>query len=95
MRGQDAGLGHAADIAASKMLYQMNRLRRLSAQFSVQRDESLRRHADALCQNLFPNGNLQERVLAGAGFLASNPSLADLLTGDPPADRLGHCALFL
>lgn len=95
MHAQDAGLGHAADVAASKMLYQMNRLRRLSAQFSLQRDESLRRHADALCRNLFPNGNLQERILAGAGFLASNSSLVDLLTGDSFPDCLGHSALFL
>ena len=33
MHAQDQGLGHAADVAASKMLYQMNRLRRLSAAF--------------------------------------------------------------
>ena len=95
MRAQDEGLGHAADIAASKMLYQMNRLRRLSANFQLQRDQSLRRHADALCLNLFPNGNLQERVFAGVSFLAHNPSLIDLLVEQACTENCGHHALYL
>ncbi len=96
MHGQDAGLGHAADVAASKMLYQMNRLRRLSAAFTLQREESLRRHADALCQELFPSGNLQERVLAGAGLLAKlNSSLIDLLVEHAQPGPCAHRALYL
>ena len=96
MRAQDEGLGHAADIAASKMLYQMNRLRRLSANFQLQRDQSLRRHADALCQNLFPNGNLQERVFAGVSFLSLHGlSLLDTLVEQARTGHCGHHALFL
>ncbi|MEO6964502.1 MAG: bacillithiol biosynthesis BshC, partial [Acidobacteriaceae bacterium] len=96
MRAQDQGLGHAADIAASKMLYQMNRLRRLSATFQLQRDQSLRRNAETLCQNLFPSGNLQERVLAGVSFLANNSqSLIDLLVEQARTGHCGHHALFL
>jgi bacillithiol biosynthesis cysteine-adding enzyme BshC len=96
MRAQDQGLGHAADVAASKMLYQMNRLRRLSANFQMQRDQSLRRDADALCQNLFPNGNLQERVFAGASFLARfEPPLIDTLVEQARTGHCGHHALFL
>lgn len=96
MRAQDAGLGHAADIAASKMRYQMNRLRRLSANFQLQREPSLRRHADALCQNLFPNGNLQERVFAAVSFLARrHPPLVDLLVEQARPGHCGHHALYL
>ena len=96
MRAQDEGLGHAADVAASKMLYQMNRLRRLSANFQLQRDQSLRRAADALCQNLFPNGNLQERVFAGVSFLSRfEPPLVDTLVEQARTGHCGHHALFL
>lgn len=96
MRAQDQGLGHAADVAASKMLYQMNRLRRLSANFQLQRDQSLRRAADALCQSFFPNGNLQERVFAGVSFLSRlEPSFIDTLVEQAGTGRCGHHALFL
>jgi bacillithiol biosynthesis cysteine-adding enzyme BshC len=96
MRAQDEGLGHAADVAASKMLYQMNRLRRLSANFQLQRDQSLRRAADALCQNLFPDGSLQERVFAGVSFLSRlEPPLIDTLVEQARTGHCGHHALFL
>ncbi len=96
MHGQDQGLGHAADVAASKMLYQMNRLRRLSAAHTLQREQSLRRHAEALCHNLFPHGNLQERVLAGAWFLSkSKSSLPDVLIENAQAGHCAHRALYL
>lgn len=96
MHAQDQALGHAADTAASKMLYQMNRLRRLSAAFSLQQDQSLRRHADALAVGLFPQGNLQERVLAGAWFLSkSGGSLVDALVEHAQVGACGHHALFL
>jgi len=96
MRAQDQGLGHAADIAASKMLYQMNRLRRLSANFQLQRDQSLRHAANALCQNLFPNGNLQERVFVGVSFLSRfEPPLIDRLVEQARTGHCGHHAVFL
>jgi bacillithiol biosynthesis cysteine-adding enzyme BshC len=96
MRAQDEGLGHAADVASSKMLYQMNRLRRLSASFQLQRDQSLRRDADALCRNLFPQGNLQERVFAGVYFLAQHDvSLVDMLVEQARTGHCGHHALSL
>jgi bacillithiol synthase len=50
MRAQDAGLGRSAETAASKMRYQMNRLRTLAANFQLQREASLGRHAEAICQ---------------------------------------------
>ncbi len=54
MHSLDAGLGRSADTAASKMRYQMNRLRRLAANFQLQREDSLGRHAEAICQSLYP-----------------------------------------
>ena len=37
MHALDAGLGRSAETAASKMRYQMNRLRRLAANFQLRR----------------------------------------------------------
>ena len=69
--GLDESLGRAAEVSASKMRYQMDRLRRLAATTELQREASLRKHADAMTLHLFPNGQLQERVLAGVWFLAA------------------------
>jgi len=66
----DASLGRAAEVSGSKMRYQMNRLRRLAATFELQKEASLKKHADALALNLFPDGHPQERVLGGVWFLA-------------------------
>ena len=44
----DESLGRSALVSASKMRYQMNRLRRIAAQFEVQKEASLGRHAEAL-----------------------------------------------
>jgi uncharacterized protein YllA (UPF0747 family) len=66
----DAGLGRSAESSASKMRYQMNRLRRLAANFQLEREASLRRHAEAICQALVPGGVLQERVHGAAFYFA-------------------------
>ncbi len=66
----DAGLGRSAETAASKMRYQMNRLRRLAANFQLQREATLGRHAQALCQALYPGGVLQERLHGAAYYFA-------------------------
>ena len=39
MQAQDEGLGRSAETAASKMRYQMNRLRTLAANFQLQRED--------------------------------------------------------
>jgi len=70
MRSLDAGLGRSAETAASKMRYQMNRLRRLGANFQLQREASLARHAEAISQALYPNGVLQERLHGAAYYFA-------------------------
>jgi bacillithiol biosynthesis cysteine-adding enzyme BshC len=79
----DAGLGKSAEVSASKMKYQMNRLRRLAANFELQRETSLKKHADAMALHLFPEGHPQERVIAGvwfvAGFEAQGGSAEELI----------------
>ncbi len=70
MRALDAGLGRSADTAANKMRYQMNRLRRLAANFQLQKEESLKRHAQAISRALYPDGVLQERLHGAAYYFA-------------------------
>ncbi len=70
MRSLDAGLGRSSETAASKMRYQMNRLRRLAANFQLHREASLARHAEAITQALYPEGNLQERLHGAAYYFA-------------------------
>jgi uncharacterized protein YllA (UPF0747 family) len=72
MAGLDESLGRAAEVSGSKMLYQMNRLRRMAATYELQRQTSLGKHAAAMMMNLFPEGHPQERLLAGVWFLARN-----------------------
>lgn len=71
MEGMDAGLGQAASTAASKMRYQMNRLRRMAARHQLEKETSLMRHAKAITEALYPGGQLQERMIGGIYFLAS------------------------
>jgi len=66
----DESLGKSAEISGNKMRYQMNRLRRMAATFELQKEASLRKHAEALTLNLFPNAHPQERLLGGIWFLA-------------------------
>jgi bacillithiol biosynthesis cysteine-adding enzyme BshC len=67
----DASLGRSAEVSASKMRYQMDRLRRLAATFELNKEASLRKHAEAMTLHLFPEGHPQERVSAGIWFLAA------------------------
>ena len=55
----DAGLGQSAESAASKIRYQMSRLRHLAADFQLQREAALTRQAEAVSQALYPGGALQ------------------------------------
>ncbi len=89
-------LGRSAGTAASKMRYQMNRLRRLAANFQVQREESLGRHAQAISVALFPGGHLQERVHGAAWYFARHGfELAELLVEHAAKACTGHTALWL
>ena len=96
MRQLSPDLGHSADVSASKMRYQMNRLRRLAANYQLQTEASLRRHVDALYLNLFPEQHPQERIIGAAAFLARYgdfliPQLIEHAAQECP----GHKAIFL
>jgi bacillithiol biosynthesis cysteine-adding enzyme BshC len=96
MRAQDAGLGRSAETAASKMRYQMNRLRTLAANFQMQREVSLGRHAEAICQSLYPAGGLQERLHGAAFYFARYGfELAEDLVAQAANPCPGHTALWL
>ncbi|GAC1419279.1 MAG: bacillithiol biosynthesis cysteine-adding enzyme BshC [Acidobacteriaceae bacterium] len=88
----DESLGRSANVSASKMRYQMNRLRRLAASFELQREASLRKHAGAITLHLFPHGHPQERLLGGAWFLSAwentHGANADATPGAGLIDRL-------
>lgn len=92
----DAGLGKSAEVAASKMRYQMERLRRLATDYQLQKDGSLRKQVDSLALNLFPDRHPQERTIGAAAFLAKQGEalVGDLveLAGEPCP---GHKAVFL
>jgi bacillithiol biosynthesis cysteine-adding enzyme BshC len=91
----DAGLGRSAETAASKMRYQMNRLRRLAANFQLQREGQLTRQAEAISQALYPGGVLQERLHGAAYYFARYGfELAEELTRQA-SECSGHAACWL
>lgn len=96
MHAVDAGLGRSADVAASKMRYQMNRLRRLAANFQLQKEASIQRHVDTLYLALCPGHHPQERVVGAAFFLSRyGDGLIDLLIENAAQECPGHKALYL
>ena len=96
MRALDPGLGRSAETAANKMRYQMNRLRRLAANYQLQREGALKRHADAITCSLYPGGVLQERVHGAAYYFARyGLELAERLTEQAMEPCAGHTAIWL
>ena len=96
MGGLDAGLARSAETAASKMRYQMNRLRRLAANFQMQKETSLGRHAQAISQALYPGAVLQERVLGAAYYFARYGfELAEEITCQAAGSCTGHMEMWL
>jgi len=96
LQSQDKGLGQSADTAAGKMRYQMNRLRTLAANFQLQRESTLTRHANSIFNALYPGGVLQERVHGGAYYFARyGLDLAETLCTQAASLCPGHAALWL
>ncbi len=92
MRGLDPGLGRSAEIAASKMRYQMGRLRRLAARWELEKDQSIRRRVAGLYGALYPGGHLQERTIGAAAALARfgaplAPALVEAAGGPCPGHK--------
>ena len=87
----DEGLGRSAQTSASKMRYQMNRLRRMAANFELQKEASLARHAQAVVQAIYPQGELQERLIGAAFYLARyGNDLVDGLIAEAAGGCPGH-----
>jgi bacillithiol biosynthesis cysteine-adding enzyme BshC len=94
--GMDASLGRAAEVSGSKMRYQMSRLRRMAATFELQKEASLRKHAEAIVLNVFPGGHPQERVIAGVWFMARyGDGLVEKLVGVAGNQCPGHVVVRL
>jgi uncharacterized protein YllA (UPF0747 family) len=66
----DSTLVDAASNAEEKMKYQLVQLEARAARAEVQRNEVITRHADSLNSALYPDKALQERGIAGIGFVA-------------------------
>jgi bacillithiol synthase len=66
----DPTLVDASQTGASKVLYQLERLRERATAAELRRSEVVGRHAEALSQSLYPGGALQERGVAGVYFVA-------------------------
>ncbi len=66
----DQTLVDAAQTAASKMQYQLERLYTQAARAELQKGELIGRKAELLSQTLFPEKALQERGIAGLYFVA-------------------------
>jgi uncharacterized protein YllA (UPF0747 family) len=74
----------------------MNRLRTLAANFELQRQASLGRHAETICQALYPGGVLQERLHGAAYYFARyGIELAEELSAQAAATCPGHTAVWL
>lgn len=96
MEALNSDLGRSGATAASKMRYQMNRLRRLTANFVLQREQSLKRHAQAIATAVFPEGHLQERVHGGAWYFARHGfELAETLVENAGKECPGHAVLWV
>jgi bacillithiol biosynthesis cysteine-adding enzyme BshC len=96
MQSQDKGLGQSFETAAGKINYQMNRLRTLAANFQLQKEASLTRHADTISQALFPDEVLQERVHGAASYFARHGlELAETLVTQAASSCQGHTAITL
>jgi bacillithiol synthase len=96
LQSQDKGLGQSADTAAGKMRYQMNRLRTMAANFQLQREATLARHANSIWNALYPDGVLQERVHGAAYYFARyGLELTEMLSVQAGSACPGHSAIWL
>jgi bacillithiol biosynthesis cysteine-adding enzyme BshC len=96
LQSQDKGLGQSAETAAGKMRYQMNRLRTMAANFQLQREGTLTRHANSIWNALYPGGVLQERVHGGTYYFARyGMELAEMLCERAGDLCPGHTAIRL
>jgi hypothetical protein len=68
----------------------------MAATFEAQKEASLMKHARAIMLNVFPEGHLQERLLAGVGFVARHgDGLVELLVEHAGQECPGHRVIAL
>jgi hypothetical protein len=78
------------------MRYQMNRMRRLAANYELRQDQTLTRDAGLMALNLFPNRHPQERTLGAVWFLSRHAEgLPELLVDQAGQQCPGHKAIWL
>lgn len=91
MRALDPALGRSAEVAASKMRYQMNRLRRLAARRELEQNTAIARRVGQLYRAAYPDGHLQERAVGAVSALARfGPSLPAVLVAAAGEPCPGH-----
>jgi bacillithiol synthase len=96
LRVLDPTLVAAAEKAARKMQHQVGRIRARAARAEIQREAYLARDAAELIAALYPEKMLQERVISGVAFLASQgPDLLDRLVQAANSDCGAHQMIFL
>lgn len=96
LRALDPTLVPAAEKAARKMKYQVDRLRTKAARAELRRDELLERDAAELIAGLYPEKTLQERELAGIALLAAHgPGLVDRLVEAAATECGAHQMIYL
>jgi bacillithiol synthase len=92
----DPTLVEAGQTGASKVRYQLDRLRERAMAAELRRSEVVSRHAEALTQALWPGDALQERGVAGVYYLARHgTSLLDNIYDAMRTDCLDHQVLEL
>jgi bacillithiol synthase len=96
LRILDPSLVPAAEKAARKMKYQVERLRTKAARAELRRNQQLERDASELIAGLYPAKTLQERELAGISMLAAHgPDLLERLIEAAKAECGAHQVLEL
>lgn len=92
----DPTIAAAAEVAARKMRYQLERLESRAARAHLRREETLERQAALISSSLFPNRELQERQIAGVYFLAKHGmELIDRLIAQIRPDCSDHQVVHL
>ena len=95
MHAQDKGLGQSAETSASKMRYQMGRLRALAANFQLQRESTLTRQAQSISRAIAPGGVPQERVHAAVYYFARYGLELAQVFSEQAASCDGHAVIWL
>src|SRR5207237_2822601 len=65
LRALDPTLEEAAKRAASKIMYQLSRLKGRAGKAEARKSSDVARHASAISNSLYPHKDLQERGVAG------------------------------